>query len=150
MDRTTAPAATKQRQAWGAYEMRLVIVLPPRSFCGCIGSHRRKGDLLCSAWQLRREQRCGNARRKIPLAEHRAELRLGRRRLVSDHDLARDPLRPGVDPDLPVDVLLDEGQRFAALSIHVAGTEIKAKLHVSAHGPVWIAVKEVGERRCKV
>ena len=70
--------------------------------------------------------------------------------LVGDHQLAGRQLRPVFDPDLPVDVLLDKGERTAGPAVHVVLTQIEPVLHIPAHGLVGIAVEKVGERRGEV
>src|SRR5579872_5250230 len=96
---------------------RLVIDVSQRRLLGC--GHGVERNLDQCGGRGRCEYRRRNTRCKVPFGKYRDELRLRWSRLVSDHQLARDKLRPGVDPDLPVDVLLDECKRAAALAIHI-------------------------------
>src|SRR5271166_1579182 len=84
----------------------------------------RERDLLRPWRQVRGEHRLGDAGGEVPIREHRGELRLTGLRLVGDDQLAGGWLRPAVDPDLPVDVLLHERERVAASAVHVVETQI--------------------------
>ncbi len=61
---------------------------------GCVGNDWRERDLLRPRRQLRRKHGLGDAGREVPIAEDRAELRLGGLCLVGDHQFAGSVVAP--------------------------------------------------------
>src|SRR5271165_1830085 len=101
------PTCSCPKSLWSSTFSRLL-------FGARTGNNWREWNLLRAGRKFRREYRLGDARREIPIGEHRAELRLRGLRFVADHQFPGCRLRPCVDPDLPVYVLFHESQRVAA------------------------------------
>jgi hypothetical protein len=72
---------------------------------------------------------------------------LRRLRLVGDDHLARDELWARADPDLPIDILLDESECVTAPAVYIRCPEVEAILDVAMHTLIRVAVEQVGERR---
>src|SRR6476620_7062081 len=70
--------------------------------------------------------------------------------LVGDEELAGHRLRPTVDPDLPVNVFLDEGEPATAAAIDLGVTCYESVLDCAAHAFVRIAVEKICEGRREI
>ena len=76
------------------------------------------------------KERCWEHVVETPVREDRRPLRLSRKLFVGDDDLARDRIVTMVDPELPIQLLLDEGDMIAVHSADVIYAHILAALNL--------------------
>ena len=85
-------------------------------------------------------------RLQVPLADGHRVLRDFVLRLVGDHQLARQRLPSGIDPDLPVDGRLLERQVVARHTCRLVDAQVHTTLHVTHQPRVDVGIEEVPER----
>src|SRR5579864_4374597 len=83
-------------------------------------------------WNLDGEARIGNRPGKLPVGNHRGILRQTGRGAVVDHDLARQRFSGALDPNLPIDVALGEGQMIAGYASYITNADITAEENLVA------------------
>ena len=110
------------------------------------GEDHRQLHLSRSGGGSNSEQLVGHLRREVPLADRHLVLRHLVFGLVGDHQLPGQRLRARVDPQLPVDRLLLEGQVVARDAGHVVDAEVDPALHAAHQVAVDVGVEEVRER----
>src|SRR5271166_5248887 len=151
MQTAIAAPASRMPSSFFRSENFLVINILPTLLLGAhAGNDWCEWDLLRSRRQIWREHRLGDARREIPIGEHRGELRLAGLSLVGNDQLAGRQLWSRVDPDLPVDILLYEREGVTASAVHVVETQIDPILQLPANALVRVVVQEIRQRRGEV
>ena len=93
-----------------------------------------------------RENRVGQLRLQVPLANRHGVLRHFVLGLVRDDQLARQRLAARVDPELPVDGRLFERQVMARHARGFVNPQVHASLDVAHQPVVHVGIEEVGER----
>jgi hypothetical protein len=68
-------------------------------------------------------------------------------RLIGHQQLTGYALGPAVDPDLPIDLIVDKGETLTGSAIDLGFTSRESELDRSPDALVRIAVQKVGQRR---
>ena len=83
-------------------------------------------------WNLDSKAGIGNRPGKLPVGNHCDVLRQTGGGAVVDHDLARQGFSGALDPNLPVDVALGEGEVIASDAFYITHADITAEENLVA------------------